>query len=85
MDGNGTKRKVFRLPDGVEPPRTYLRVISPAPNADFLSQLIAERQHLPPQREQSRAPVDEAVNAYDRGSRIAVRRLPAGYRKTIVT
>lgn len=50
----------------------------------FLSQLIAERHNLSPQREKRRAPVDQAVSAYHQGAQIAVRRLPQGYRKTIV-
>ena len=50
----------------------------------FLSQLIAERYNLSPQREKRRAPVGQAVSAYQQGAQIAVRRLPQGYRKTIV-
>jgi hypothetical protein len=85
MDENGTENKVFRLPVAIEPPRVRLKLVTPSASADFLSQLIAERQHLPPQRERRRAPVGEAVNAYADGGRIAVRRMPAGYRTTIVT
>jgi len=85
MDENGTERRLFRLPVAIEPPRERLKLATPSASVDFLSQLIAERQHLPPQRERRRAPVGEAVNAYDRGARIAVRRMPAGYRTTIVT
>lgn len=85
MDDNGTQRKVFRLPMVIEPPRARLKLANTPASVDFLSQLIAERQHLPIQREGRRAPVGEAVNAYDRGARIAVRRMPAGYRTTIVT
>lgn len=85
MDDNGTERKIFRLPVTLEAPHERLRVATPSPSVDFLSQLIAERHHLPPQRERRRAPVGEAVNAYANGGRIAVRRVPAGYRTTIVT
>jgi len=84
MDDNGTERKVFRLPEVLDLPRERLRVSPPA-QSDFVSQLIAERQHLPPQRDRRGAPVVEAVSAYDKGARIATRRMPAGYRKTIVT
>jgi hypothetical protein len=84
MDDNGTNR-VFRLPAVLDAPRQRLTLVhTPAP-ADFLSQLIAERQHLAPQRERRRAPVGQAVDAYANGGRIAVRRMPAGYRTTIVT
>jgi hypothetical protein len=47
-----------------------------APAASFLSQMIAERR-LP-------AHADAAIGAYAAGSRIAVRRLPAGYTTTRV-
>lgn len=90
MDDNGTD-KLFKLPAVLEGPREQLMVVhtpvlvhTPA-NADFLSQLIAERQHFPPQRERRRAPYGQAVDAYANGSKISVRRMPAGYRKTIVT
>ena len=51
-----------------------------APSADFVSQLIAERDHLPANGES----VGTAVGAYAAGSKIAVRRMPAGYRKTMI-
>jgi hypothetical protein len=85
MDENGTEKKVFRLPAVLDAPGQRLTLVhTPAP-ADFLSQLIAERQHLAPQRERRRAPVGQAVDAYANGGRIAVRRMPVGYRTTIVT
>jgi hypothetical protein len=55
-----------------------------APEAAFISQLIAERYRLAPQRTKRRAAVGDAVGAYDSGSKIAVIRLPAGYRTTLV-
>ncbi len=66
-------------------PRERLHLAYAAPHADFISQLIAERQHLPPQRARRRAPVGDALAAYADGARIADRRIPPGYRKTIVT
>lgn len=66
-------------------PRERLRLVHAAPNADFLSQLIAEYQHLPTQRARRRAPIGEALAAYDSSARSAERRMPPGYRKTIVT
>jgi hypothetical protein len=54
-----------------------------APKAAFLSQLIAERHHLATQRARRQAPVDVALRTYDAAGRIAVRRLPAGYRMTV--
>jgi hypothetical protein len=46
----------------------------------FLSQLIAERHHLAPQRAKRRAPVGDVLRTYDAGGRISDRRLPPGYR-----
>ena len=57
-----------------------IKMLRGAPSADFVSQLIVERN-------QQRAGVDsagEAVDAYAATSRSAVRRMPAGYRKTVV-
>lgn len=85
MDDNGTAKQVFTLPVVEVTPRERLMLVHPPAHADFLSQLIAARQHLPAQRDRRRAPVHQAVDAYANGSKIAVRRMPAGYRKTIVT
>jgi hypothetical protein len=63
------------------PRSTYRRA---APGAAFLSQLIAERHRLAPQRARRRAPVAEAVDAYCSAGRVMVARMPAGYRKTVV-
>jgi hypothetical protein len=54
------------------------------PEASFLSQLIAERHHLAPQRARRRAAPDVASGAYSTATHIAERRLPAGYRKNLV-
>ena len=51
--------------------------------AAFLSQLIAERHHLASQRAKRQVPVIEALRTYDAAGRIAVRRLPPGYRTSI--
>jgi hypothetical protein len=53
------------------------------PKADFLSQLIAERHHLAPQRARRRAPVADALRTYDAGGHVADRRLPPGWRMNI--
>jgi hypothetical protein len=69
------------LPVPVEPRRR----VNPrgAPKAAFLSQLIAEHYHLEPQRTRRQAPLETALRTYDAGERIAVRRLPAGYRMAL--
>jgi hypothetical protein len=84
MSGNGTNGYSAGLPMVLAPsaPRSSYR--RAAPGAAFLSQLIAERQHLAPQRARRRAPVAEAVDAYRSTSRVTVVRMPAGYRRTVV-
>lgn len=57
-----------------------IRLMRGAPSADFVSQLIAERDHLPAPDEA----MGTALGAYEATERSAVRRLPAGYRKTVV-
>lgn len=57
-----------------------IKAMRGAPSADFISQLIVERDQLPGRGESAVA----AVGAYAAGSQIAVRRMPAGYRKTVV-
>ena len=55
-----------------------IKLMRGAPKADFISQLIVERDRL--QGESAGV----AVNAYAATGRSAVRRMPAGYRKTVV-
>jgi hypothetical protein len=85
VDQDATSAKRTSLVGDGPTPRDRLRLAHTAPHADFISQLIAERQYLPPQRARRRAPVGEALAAYDSGAHIADRRIPPGYRKTIVT
>lgn len=68
-----------RLPEG--PCGSFGR---PTTGAAFLSQLIAERQHLEVQRLRRRAGIAQAVDAYAMGLTMGVRRMPKGYRKTVV-
>lgn len=60
-------------------PRMPLRGVTPS---DFVSQLIAARDHLETQRHSFRAPPDKAIAAYADGAKKAVRRMPMGYRTT---
>ena len=55
-----------------------------APNAEFVSQLIAARDRMAPQRVRRKDTPEHATSAYRKGARIAERRMPAGYRKTVV-
>ena len=59
----------------------HIKLLRGAPSADFVSQLIVERDQLPASGGET---VEAAVDAYNAGSRIAVRRMPAGYRKSMV-
>lgn len=71
-------------------PGRWLAVVTAAPardkpgpaaraKADFLSQLIAERQRLPAQRRRRCAPLDTALSAYNEADRRDVPRLPPGF------
>ncbi len=55
-----------------------------APSAAFVSQLLAERDRLPPQRERRTASLDRALGAYAQGGRITQRRMPQGFRKMVM-
>jgi hypothetical protein len=77
MDDNGTKGWPVALERRAQ---QKIRLLQSAPSADFISQLIAERDQLPLANDN----VGTAVGAYAAGRRIAVRRMPAGYRKSVV-
>ncbi len=59
-------------------------LVHSAPTAAFVSQLIATRERLSPQRGTYRDNAAGAVGAYGKGSVIADRRMPMGFRKTKV-
>ena len=50
-----------------------------APEAEFLSQMIAERDRMAPQRRRRRAPLDAALSAYAAGEISDEARLPLGF------
>lgn len=52
--------------------------------AAFVSQLLAERGNLAPQRSRRRGSTEGAIGAYADGAKVAVKRMPLGYRTTIV-
>ncbi|MDB5561323.1 hypothetical protein [Ramlibacter sp.] len=84
-DKSSEPQQPFTLPVPVEAPTPRPTLTRTSPKAAFLSQLLAERQNLPPQRARRRATVDVAVDAYATGARASTLRMPSGYRKTIVT
>jgi hypothetical protein len=51
-------------------------------DSGFISQLIAERDHLPAQRLRRRVAVGTAIDAYRQGERRDARRLPQGFFRT---
>ncbi len=55
-----------------------------AADAAFVSQLLAARAHLAPQRIRRRGTAEGAVGAYGQTALLSQRRMPQGYRKTIV-
>jgi hypothetical protein len=67
---------------GAPAPRPSLKRTDSA--APFISQLLAERANLPPQRARRRTTAEGAVGAYASGAKIAVKRMPMGYRTSIV-
>ena len=72
------------LPMVIQPaaPRPSLR--RSQTTAAFVSQLLAARENMAPQRQRRRNTVDGALGAYSAGARITLVRMPVGYRKTVV-
>lgn len=52
------------------------------PPAELLSQMLQQRLRAAPQP--ARAPETIATDAYEANARAAIRRMPAGYRRTLV-
>ena len=83
MDETQAKRPIFRLPATRPSPRERLRIAPSSIGSDFLSQMLVGAAAVP--EDDPRVVAEEALSAYEKGARITVRRMPAGYRKTIVT
>lgn len=84
MSGNEPNDASRRLPVVLVHAAPRPSLARTAPPAAFISQLLAARDHLPVQRLKRRAPVAHAVAAYRSGGHVTERRLPAGYRRTVV-
>jgi hypothetical protein len=54
-----------------------------APKPEFLSQLIAERDHMAPQRLKRQATPLEVLRTYDAAGKLKSLRIPPGYRTNI--
>ncbi len=55
-----------------------------SPKPEFLSQLIAEREHLATQRAKRQATPLEVLRVYDAGGKLKVLRVPPGYRTNVL-
>jgi hypothetical protein len=72
------------LPVAQAPAGTRPSLAFSAPTAAFVSQLIAARAHMPTQRARRIGTPEGAVGAYGQTARLTQRRMPQGYRKTVV-
>ena len=72
------------LPMALEAARPRPSLKRAETTAAFVSQLLAARANLTPQRSRRRGTSEGAIGAYAAGAKVAVRRMPAGYRTTIV-
>ena len=77
-----TKQAGLPVLIGPSRPRPSLR--RSETGAAFVSQLLAARANLMPQRERRRDTPEGAIGAYAGGARVGVKRMPAGYRTSIV-
>lgn len=59
-------------------------LVSAVPTAAFVSQLIAECDRLPSQNPRRRTSAAGAASAYRAGAAMSVRRMPEGFRKTVL-
>ena len=72
------------LPMALEASRPRPSLKRAETTAAFVSQLLAARANLAPQRSRRRGTSEGAIGAYAAVAKVAVRRMPAGYRTTIV-
>ena len=79
-----SETKMIGLPVAVEPRQPRPSLLRNQTAAAFVSQLIAERSQLAPQRARRRGNAEGAIGAYSDGAKVAIKRMPVGYRTTIV-
>lgn len=82
MASSDTKPAGLPVLIGAPRPRPSLR--RSETTAAFVSQLLAERNNLAPQRARRRGTSEGAIGAYADGAKVAIKRMPLGYRTTIV-
>ena len=76
--------KPSTLPARLGQPETRPSLARSETRAAFLSQLLAGRAGLAPQRNRRRGSAEGAIGAYSDGSKVAIKRMPMGYRTSIV-
>ena len=72
------------LPVPTEPARPRPSLARSQTGAAFVSQLLASRANLPPQRLRRRGTSEGAIGAYASGANVTIKRMPMGYRKTVL-
>ena len=72
------------LPALIGPARPRPSLLRNPTGAAFVSQLLAERHNLAPQRARRRGNAEGAIGAYADAAKVAVKRMPVGYRTSIV-
>lgn len=76
--------KILGLPVTQGPANPRPSLAFSAPNAAFVSHLIAARAHMPTQRARRIGTAEGAVGAYGQTARLSEKRMPQGYRKTVL-
>jgi hypothetical protein len=71
------------LPMLIEAARPRPSLLRSQTGAAFVSQLLAARANMAPQRARRRNSAEGAIGAYASGATVAVKRMPAGYRKSL--
>ena len=72
------------LPVLIGAPRPRPSLLRNPTAAAFVSHLLAERHNLAPQRSRRRGNAEGAIGAYADGAKVAVKRMPVGYRTSIL-
>lgn len=72
------------LPMAVETRAPRPSLARSSADAAFVSQLLAARDRMAPQRHRRMGSNEGAIGAYASGARMGERRMPAGFRKTVV-
>jgi hypothetical protein len=82
MANNETQKPGLPVPLQAARPRPSLA--RSQTGAAFVSQLLAARANLAPQRLRRRGSAEGAIGAYAQGAKVAIKRMPVGYRKSVV-